>query len=114
MNIESLRKYCLAFPGATEKVQWGHDLVFKVGGKMFTVANLTEGGTGLSFKCTPEEFAELVEQEDIRPAAYAARYYWVTLLTWDALPDREIRRLVKQSYEMVWERLPKKVRASYS
>ena len=75
MNLESLRQYCLSFPDATENVQWGADLVFKIGGKMFTVACLTPGETKVSFKCTPEEFAELVEHEDIKPADYVARYH---------------------------------------
>ena len=107
MNLDSLREYCLSFPGATENVQWGHDLCFKVGGKMFTVAALEPELMGVSFKCTPEEFAELVEQEDIKPADYVARYHWVTLLAWHALPDREIRRLVKQSYALVSAKLPR-------
>lgn len=110
MNAETLRDYCLSFPGATESVQWGHDLVFKVGGKMFAVLDLAPGETGVSFKCTPEEFADLVEREDIRPAAYAARYYWVTVCAWNAVADRELRRLVKDSYEMVRAKLPKKTR----
>jgi predicted DNA-binding protein (MmcQ/YjbR family) len=108
MNLESLREYCLSFPDATEQVQWGADLVFKIGGKMFTVATLDPGETKVSFKCTPEEFAELVEQEGIKPADYVARYHWVTMLAWDALPDREVRRLVKDSYDMVRAKLPKK------
>lgn len=108
MNLESLREYCLSFPDATENIQWQVDLVFKVGGKMFTVANTTPGMVGFSFKCTPEEFAELVEQDGIKPADYVARYHWVTLLAWDALPDREIRRLVKTSYDLVSAKLPKK------
>jgi predicted DNA-binding protein (MmcQ/YjbR family) len=108
MNLESLRAYCLSFPDATEQVQWGADLVFKIGGKMFTVACLDPGETKVSFKCTPEEFAELVEHEDVKPADYVARYHWVTLLAWDALPDREVRRLVKDSYDMVRAKLPKK------
>lgn len=101
MNLESLRQYCLSFADATENVQWGNDLVFKIGGKMFTVACLDPGETKVSFKCTPEEFAELVEQDGVKPADYVARYHWVTLLRWDALPDREVRRLVKDSFEMV-------------
>jgi predicted DNA-binding protein (MmcQ/YjbR family) len=95
VNLESLRQYCLSFPAATENIQWGADLVFKVGGKMFTVASTEPGETKVSFKCTPEEFAQLVEQDGIKPADYVARYHWVTLLRWDALPDREIRRLVR-------------------
>lgn len=108
MNLDALREHCLSFPDATENVQWGADLVFKVGGKMFTVASTEPGETKVSFKCTPEEFAELVEQDGIKPADYVARYHWVTLLRWDALPDREIRRLVKDSFEMVRAKLPKK------
>jgi predicted DNA-binding protein (MmcQ/YjbR family) len=107
VNLDTLREYCLSFPDATENVQWGADLVFKIGGKMFTVACLDPGNTKVSFKCTPEEFGELVEQDGIKPADYVARYHWVTLLRWDALPDREVRRLVKDSYEMVREKLPK-------
>ena len=38
MTLERVRKICLAHPGATEQIQWGADLVFKVGGKMFCVA----------------------------------------------------------------------------
>ena len=40
MDAEWLRKLCLAFPGVTEQIQWGYDLVFKVGGKMFAVTPL--------------------------------------------------------------------------
>ena len=108
MNLDSLREYCLSLPDATENIQWGADLVFKIGGKMFTVASTEPAETKVSFKCTPDEFAELVEQDGIKPADYVARYHWVTVLRWDALPDREIRRLVKDSYEMVRAKLPKK------
>jgi predicted DNA-binding protein (MmcQ/YjbR family) len=108
MNLDSLREYCLSFPDATENIQWGADLVFKIGGKMFAVASTEPGETKVSFKCTPEEFAELVEQDGIKPADYVARYHWVTVLRWDAVADREIRRLVRDSYDMVRAKLPKK------
>jgi predicted DNA-binding protein (MmcQ/YjbR family) len=39
MTLERLRTICLALPGATEQIQWGADLVFKVGGRMFCVAS---------------------------------------------------------------------------
>ncbi len=96
----------MSLPGTTENVQWGADLVFKVGPKMFTVACLDPGDPKVSFKCTPEEFAELVEQDGIKPADYVARYHWVTMMRWDALPDREVRRLVKDSYDIVRTRMP--------
>jgi hypothetical protein len=31
MNLDSIRRFCMSLPHATENVQWGDDLVFKVG-----------------------------------------------------------------------------------
>ena len=45
MNLDRLRQLCLSFAGATEHLQWGDNLVFKVGGSMvnaFTGPTLTE------------------------------------------------------------------------
>ena len=111
MDQESIREYCLSLPDATENVQWGNDLVFKIGGKMFAVVVLDNSYPHvMSFKCTPEEFAEYVEHEGIDPAAYVARYHWIALQRFDVLPKSELKRLIKDSYEMVKAKLPKKVR----
>ncbi|HZD95887.1 MAG TPA: MmcQ/YjbR family DNA-binding protein [Candidatus Sulfotelmatobacter sp.] len=72
--IDWVRAFCLALPHATEDVQWEHDLLFRIAGKMFCVANLEPGlsRTKIAFKCTPAAFAELVEVEGIIPAPYMA------------------------------------------
>ncbi len=112
MDIESVRTFCLSLPHADEKVQWVSDLLFRIGGKMFAVVALEPShGVVLSFKCTPEKFAELVEQEGIIPAPYMARMHWVGLERFDALPDRELKPLLANAYKLVLEKLPKKVRA---
>jgi predicted DNA-binding protein (MmcQ/YjbR family) len=111
MDIESVRSFCLSLPHVDEKVQWVSDLLFRVGEKMFAVVALEPShGVLLSFKCTPEKFAELVEQDGIIPAPYMARHHWVGLERFDALPDRELKPLLKNSYQLVLEKLPKKVR----
>ena len=111
MDVEQIRKYCLSMPHATEKVQWGNDLVFKIGEKMFAVVGLEpKHDTKLSFKCTPEKFAELVEHKGIIPAPYVARYHWVALQNLDALPARELKELLKTAYQLVHDKLPPKVR----
>ena len=113
MNSESLRTYCLSLPHATEDIKWGHDLCFLIAGKMFAVASLeTSDAHCVSFKCTPECFAELVEMDGIIPAPYMARNHWVTLERFSALRDAEIKEYVRDSYEMVLARLPKKTRES--
>ena len=109
MNIVSLRAYCLSFPEATEKLQWGDDLCFKVGGKMFTVAALgVDSNPRFCFKCTAESFAELIEREGIAPAPYVGRYQWVGLESLETLPARELKELIAVSYELVTAKLPKK------
>src|SRR5258707_6641763 len=99
MNIDLIRKYCLSLPHSTETVQWGGDLVFKIGGKMYAVAALEPGDHWLSFKCSPEDFAELVEREGVIPAPYLARAQWVALETSDAVKGAELKELLRQAYD---------------
>ena len=111
MDSESVRTHCLSFPQATENVQWGNDLVFKIAGKMFAVMAL-EGPVKyiMSFKCAEEKFNELIEQEGMDPAPYMARNKWVAIERFDVLSDKELKSLLRNSYDMVVEKLPKKVR----
>jgi predicted DNA-binding protein (MmcQ/YjbR family) len=110
MNLDEIRKYCLAFPEATENLQWGDDLCFKIHGKIFATVALTAVPQKLCFKCTPENFAELVEREDIHPAPYVGRYNWVILHRLDALRTDELEDLIRQSYEMAEAKAPNPAR----
>lgn len=110
MNVEKLRKLCLSFPGATEQIQWGDDLLFKVGGKMFAITPLIPSSVCLSFKTTDENFAELTERPGIIPAPYLARAKWVALESRDALSVPELEQLLRESYRLVLAKLPKKLR----
>lgn len=112
MNIDAVRELCLSMPHATESIQWGNNLVMKVGGKMFAVMALEPAAVWISFKCTAEGFAELTERPGIVPAPYAARYYWVALESKDALTNSELKYHIRRSYELVFEKLPKKTRAA--
>lgn len=107
MHVDKIREHCLAFPKATENLQWGDDLCFKIRGKMFAVVALAAVPQKLCFKCTPDRFAELIEREGIRPAPYVGRYSWVILDRLDALGNDELENLIRQSYEMVAAKTPK-------
>jgi predicted DNA-binding protein (MmcQ/YjbR family) len=112
MDIESVRKFCLSLPHVTDDVQWESDLLFRIGNKMFAVVALDSATDHrMSFKCTPEMFAELTERDGIVPAPYVARYHWVALERFDALPERELKELLKNAYQLIFEKLPKKARA---
>ncbi len=106
MNIEELREICLSFPHVTEDVKWGKDLCFSVGGKMFCASGMEKADGQVSFKCTPEKFAELVEIDGIIPAPYVARYHWVAVEDPNALDSEEMEDLISKSYLLVFENLP--------
>lgn len=114
--LDWVRAFCLSLPNATEDVQWEHDLLFRVAGKMFCVTNLEPGmsPTKIAFKCTPEKFAELVEIEGIIPAPYMARNHWVAMIEINSLRQPEIKELIQGSYQMILAKLPKKKQSELS
>jgi predicted DNA-binding protein (MmcQ/YjbR family) len=114
MKIDQLRKICLAFPGATEQIQWQDDLLFKVGGKMFALTPLEPSRLWLCLKAHPEEFAELTERPGIIPAPYLARAKWIAIESAEAVSQSEVEILLRKSYELVVEKLGRAERASLS
>ena len=113
MDIEKVREFCLSLPGATEDVKWEKNLTFCIGEKMFAVVGLVPSDVSvMSFKCTPEAFAELTEKQGIKPAPYLARHHWVALERFDALGEKELKNHLKLACELVFEKLPKKIKES--
>jgi predicted DNA-binding protein (MmcQ/YjbR family) len=112
--IDWIRDFCRALPHTTEDVQWEHNLLFRIAGKIFCIANLEPGNgpSKIAFKCTPEKFAELVEIEGIIPAPYMARNHWVALTEMSALRQAEIKECIRNSYQLVLEKLPKRTQAA--
>jgi predicted DNA-binding protein (MmcQ/YjbR family) len=108
-DIDWLRELCLSFPHATEQVTWGV-LTFRISGKIFAVTVLEPAKVWLSFKCSAENFAELTERAGIIPAPYLARAQWVALETRDALSREELAALLRESYDLVVAKLPRKDR----
>ena len=85
-------------------------MLFKVGGKMFVVIPLEPARVWLTLKADPEEFAELTERPGILPAPYLARAKWVSIETRDVLTQSEVSALLRKSYELVFARLPERVK----
>ena len=111
-SVDWFRKVCLALPHTTEAVQWGDHLVFKIAGKCFVIASFEPVGNYCSFKCSPDDFAELIERPSIIPAPYLARAQWVALETPDAMPRTELVKYLRKAYDHVVAKLPKKTRTA--
>lgn len=109
MDIIQLRDLGLSFPKTTEDIKWDNDLCFSILGKMFCIANL---GTPFRFsiKVEQEELSELLNHNGVKPAPYLARYNWILIENETSLSDMELRRLLKKSYLLVLDGIPKKKR----
>ena len=111
MTLDAIRAFCTSLPHVTEKVQWGDDLVFKVGGKMFCVGYLGVP-THLSFRPAEEHRIELLEIEGVIPAPYMARAGWVSVREMEAVNAAEIKKGIRASYGYYFAKLPKKTQAA--
>ena len=113
MNIDQFRDYCLLKRGVSEHLPLGPDnLVFKVMGKMFSIASLDEVPLRVNLKCDPEWAVQLREEypETILPGYHMNKRHWNTLVM-DGGADPELtRKLIDHSYELVVAGLAKKLK----
>jgi len=112
MNIESFREYCLKKPAATESTPFGPDnIVFKVGGKMFALAALDEVPPASNLKCDPDLALELRDRyEQVQPGYHMNKKHWNTVVLDGVVPEKEIRKMIDHSYDLVVQSLPKSKR----
>ncbi|MDJ0365189.1 MmcQ/YjbR family DNA-binding protein [Hymenobacter sp. H14-R3] len=111
MNIEDYRDFCLGLPGATEETPFGPDtLVFKVGGKLFTLTDL-QTFASINLKCDPERAAELREQYDyVRPGFHMNKRHWNTVLIGTGATNAQLHQWITDSYQLIVAALPKAMR----
>jgi len=109
MNSESFRAYCLAKTAATEGTPFGPDhIVFKVKGKMFALLGLDEVPTRVNLKCDPDLALDLRDRyEQVEPGYHMNKKHWNTVVLDGVIPDRELRKMIDHSYELVVQSLPK-------
>ena len=109
MNVESFRDYCLRKPAATEDTPFGpEDIVFKVEGKMFAIAALDEVPPRVNLKCDPDLALELRDRyEQVTAGYHMNKKHWNTVVLEGVIPEREIRKMIDHSYELVVQSLPR-------
>ncbi len=113
MNIEVFRSHCIAKKGVTESFPFDSSaLVFKVMGKMFSIANIDDF-QGFSAKCDPERAIALPEEypDGIVPAYHMNKTHWNGIKINQGVPASLMFQLIDDSYDLVVAGLPKKLRA---
>jgi predicted DNA-binding protein (MmcQ/YjbR family) len=116
MNLQNYYEYCLSKKGVTEHFPFDEDtLVFKVGGKLFALASLSQWEKGeprVNLKCDPDKAQELRAQyNEIQPGYHMSKIHWNTIAVNQTVTDKMIYELIDHSYNLVFKSLPKKIQA---
>ncbi|WP_221352604.1 MmcQ/YjbR family DNA-binding protein [Streptomyces beigongshangae] len=123
MTPRELRALCLSFGDSVEEFPFDpRTSVFKVLGKVFALSALEADPLTVNLKCDPEDAVRLRARHEglIVPGWHMNKRHWntVTVATADgapggaggALPDRLVRELVEDSYDLVVAGLPRAAR----
>jgi predicted DNA-binding protein (MmcQ/YjbR family) len=112
MDIETIRDYCLAKPAVEEGFPFGETtLVFKVKGKIFLLTSLDNPVLQFNVKCDPEKAIEWREQfAAVQPGYHMNKKMWNTVIVDGSISGRILRQMIDDSYQLVIQSLPKKLR----
>lgn len=112
MQVDAFREYCLSKVAVTESSPFGDEhLVFKVGGKMFALLTLEEVPATANLKCDPDRALELRDRyEQVRPGYHMNKKHWNTVEIAGGIPERELLKMIDDSYGLVVASLPKSAR----
>jgi len=113
LNLELFRNYCLSKKGVSEEFPFDENvLVFKVGGKIFALTDVTSFSS-INLKCDPEIAVELREKYDaVQPRYHMNKKHWNTILIDGSIADSLIKNWVDNSYYLVASGLTKKQKAA--
>lgn len=109
MNIEDFRAYCLSFKGVIEKMPFEkanseYDrnlLVFYVLDKWFCFVNI-DVFDFCNIKCDSDQITKLQDSyEGIKPGYHMNKKHWISVYFSMDVPEKIIKELVKQSYNIV-------------
>jgi predicted DNA-binding protein (MmcQ/YjbR family) len=107
---QELRTLCLSFNAAVEEFPFNPETsVFKVLGKMFALSSLEGSPLTVNLKCDPEDAVRLRGEYEglIIPGWHMNKRHWNTVTVDGSLPDRLVRELVEDSYDLVVAGLPR-------
>ncbi|GGX25906.1 DNA-binding protein [Streptomyces malachitofuscus] len=110
MTPGRLRTLCLSFNAAVEDFPFNPETsVFKVGGKLFALTALDARPLKVNLKCDPEDAIRLRAEHPglIVPGYHMNKRHWNTVTADGSLPDRLVRELVEDSYDLVVAGLPR-------
>ena len=112
MDLVGMQAKLMSKPGATEEMPFGPDvLVYKVGSKVFALLAWNSVPIRLSLKCRPAHALELrAEFAGVQPGYHLNKQHWNTVTLDGSVPAQVVDAMVEESYGLVVQQLPKRVR----
>ena len=112
MNLSELTSTLHAFAGATEEYPWGPSpMVIKVGRKMFAIVGLEADPLKISLKADPEDaIIQRNMYEAVQPGYHLNKEHWNTVTLDDSIPDKLLKQMIDESYQLVSKKLSRKVK----
>lgn len=106
LNVE---RYCLSKRDAQLDYPFGPQAaVFKVGGKMFALTSPAGKPDRINLKCIPMLAVQLREQHAaVIPGYHMNKDHWNTVVLDGSIPDREVKKMIDLSYDLVRVGLPR-------
>ena len=103
MNLETLRRHCLAKEETSEDFPFDEEtLVLRVRGKIFALTSIFDRPLTVNLKCDPERAIELRERYDeVRPGYHMNKKHWNTVTIDGSIPSKEIFAMIDHSYDLV-------------
>ena len=99
MDILDVRELCLSLPQSEETTPFDETtLVYKVAGKMFLLAEMTDG-RAVNVKCDPDHvIARRERYAEVTPGWHMNKKHWCTIILDGSVPFKEICRRIDASY----------------
>src|SRR3954469_17756750 len=112
MKAADLRRHCLAQPEAVEEFPFTPDhSVFKVAGKMFAISALKRKPLKIIVKFCPDMAEQFRSSYDAVDAGWHLnKRHWNTITVGADVPDKLVRDMIEDSYDLVVDSLPKQKR----
>lgn len=104
MTRDEFNQFCSHLPATSYIVQWRSSDVWKVGDKVFAIADRGDDRfPGITFKTSATDYELLQEMEGLRPAPYLASrgMKWIQRYDLPGLSDADLRHAIAESHRIV-------------
>jgi len=110
MNVAELQSYCLQKKSAIMEFPFDDvTMVIKVGNKMFILISTDKDPITINLKCDPFLADSLrASYQAITPGYHMNKRHWNTVLMDKSIPDKMIKEMIDDSYDLVYAKLSMK------